>query len=94
MLTELVAFVPVAAVVICTPGPDIALTIRTARAGGRAAGILTTAGVAIGQGVWTVAASLGRTSLLRASAPAFLALKAAGAVYLVCLGVRLAAEQR
>ena len=82
MLTELVAFVPVAAVVICTPGPDIALTI------------LTAAGVAIGQGVWTVAASLGRTSLLRASAPAFLALKAAGAVYLVCLGVRLAAEQR
>jgi threonine/homoserine/homoserine lactone efflux protein len=58
------------------------------------AGILTAAGVAIGQGVWTVAASLGRTSLPRASAPAFLALKAAGAVYLVCLGVRLAAEQR
>lgn len=27
MLTEL-AFVPVAAVVICTPGPDTALTIR------------------------------------------------------------------
>ena len=53
-----------------------------------------TAGVAIGQGVWTVAAILGRTSLLRASAPAFLALKAAGAVYLVCLDVRLAAEQR
>ncbi|MGH3151477.1 MAG: LysE family transporter [Streptosporangiaceae bacterium] len=51
-------------------------------------------GVAIGQGVWTVAASLGRTSLLRASAPAFLALKAAGAVYLVFLGVRLVAGQR
>jgi threonine/homoserine/homoserine lactone efflux protein len=64
------------------------------RAGERTAGILTAAGVAIGQGVWTVAASLGRTSLLRASAPAFLALKAAGAVYLVCLGVRLAAGQR
>jgi len=30
MLTELVAFVPVAAVVICTPGPDTALTVRRA----------------------------------------------------------------
>ena len=85
MLTEVVAFVPVAAVVICTPGPDAAP---------RAAGILTAAGVAIGQGIWTVAASLGRTSLLRASAPALLALTAAGAVYPVCLGVRLAAERR
>jgi threonine/homoserine/homoserine lactone efflux protein len=109
MLTELVAFVPVAAVVICTPGPDTALTIRNAVAGGRTAGILTAAGVAIGQGVWTVAASLGLTSLLRASAPAFLALKVAGAAYrprirrgldaltgcvLIGLGVRLAAEQR
>jgi threonine/homoserine/homoserine lactone efflux protein len=88
MLTELVAFVPIAAVVICTPGPDTALTIRNALTGGRAAGILTAAGVAIGQGVWTVAASLGLTSLLRASAPAFLALKAAGAAYLIFLGVQ------
>ena len=38
MLTGLVAFVPVAAVVICTPGPDTALTIRNALTGGRAAG--------------------------------------------------------
>jgi threonine/homoserine/homoserine lactone efflux protein len=88
MLTELVAFVPVAAVVICTPGPDTALTIRNALAGGRAAGILTAAGVAIGQGVWTVAASLGLTGPLRASTPAFLALKVAGAAYLVFLGVQ------
>jgi threonine/homoserine/homoserine lactone efflux protein len=88
MLTEVVAFVPVAAVVICTPGPDTAITIRNAVAGGRTAGILTAGGVAIGQCVWTVAASLGLAGLLRASAPAFLALKVAGAVYLVFLGVQ------
>ena len=35
MLTELAAFVPVAAVVICTPGPDTALTIRNALTSGR-----------------------------------------------------------
>lgn len=88
MLTEVVAFVPVAAVVICTPGPDTALTIRNALAGGRKAGILTAAGVAIGQCVWTVAASLGLAGLLRASEPAFLSLKLAGAAYLIFLGVQ------
>ncbi len=94
MLTELVAFVPVAAVVICTPGPDTALTIRNALTGGNAVRVRTAAGVAIGPGVRTAAAILDLTSLLPASAPAFLALKAAGAVSLVFLGVRLAAGQR
>lgn len=94
MLTELVAFVPVAAVVICTPGPGTVLTIRNDLTGGKAAGVRAAAGVAIGPGVRTVAAILDRTSLLRASAPAFLALTATGAVSLVFLGVRLAAGQR
>ena len=37
MMTELVAFVPVVAVVICTPGPDTALTIRDVLLGVRLA---------------------------------------------------------
>lgn len=88
MLTEVVAFVPVAAVVICTPGPDTALTVRNALAGGRAAGICTAAGVAAGQCAWTLAAGLGLAGLLRASEPAFLAIKAAGAAYLILLGIQ------
>jgi len=88
MLTEVAAFVPVAALVICTPGPDTALTVRNTLTGGRKGGVLTAAGVAIGQGVWTVAASVGLTGLLRASAPAFLAMKAIGAAYLVFLGIQ------
>ena len=48
--------------------------------------------VVIGQGVWTVAAILGRTSLLRASAPAFLARRHRASP--VRHDVRLAAEQR
>jgi threonine/homoserine/homoserine lactone efflux protein len=87
MLTEVAAFVPVAALVICTPGPDTALTVRNTLTGGRKGGVLTAAGVTIGQGVWTIAASVGLTGLLRASAPAFLAMKAIGAVYLVFLGI-------
>jgi threonine/homoserine/homoserine lactone efflux protein len=88
MLAELPAFLPVAAVVICTPGPDTVLIVRNALAGGRVAGVSTAAGVALGQCLWTMAAGFGLAGLLRASAPAFLAIRAVGAVYLVVLGVQ------
>ena len=80
------AFVAVAAVVIVTPGPDTALTIRNSLLGGRRAGVLTALGVASGQAVWTVATSLGIAAVLVASEPAFRAVKLAGAAYLVYLG--------
>jgi threonine/homoserine/homoserine lactone efflux protein len=82
------AFLAIAAVVICTPGPDTALTVRNTLAGGRRAGVLTAAGVAAGQAVWTLAAAAGVAALLRASEPAFLALRLAGAAYLVLLGAQ------
>jgi threonine/homoserine/homoserine lactone efflux protein len=88
MLTGLVAFLGVSALVICTPGQDTALTIRNTLSGGRGSGIATAAGVALGQGVWTVAASFGIAALIAASEPAFLALRIAGAAYLVLLGVQ------
>src|SRR5918995_2308643 len=87
-MAELLAFLGVAAVVICTPGQDTALTIRNALLGGRRNGVATAAGVAAGQAVWTIAASLGVVALLNASQPAFLALRLAGAAYLVYLGLQ------
>jgi threonine/homoserine/homoserine lactone efflux protein len=85
-VTELLAFIGVAAVVIVTPGQDTALTIRNTLAGGRAAGFRTAVGVVAGQAVWALAASLGVAALIVASEPAFVALKFAGAAYLVVLG--------
>ena len=85
---ELAAFVAVAAVVICTPGQDTALTIRSALSGGRRCGLATAGGVALGQAAWTLATAVGLASLLTASQPAFMALKLAGAGYLVALGVQ------
>jgi threonine/homoserine/homoserine lactone efflux protein len=82
------AFVGVAALVIITPGPDTALTMRNALLGGRGAGVATAAGVVAGLAVWTVAASVGLAALLVASEPAFVALKLAGAAYLVLLGAQ------
>jgi threonine/homoserine/homoserine lactone efflux protein len=83
---HLLAFLGVAVVVIVTPGPDTALTIRNVLAGGRRAGVLTALGVSVGQAVWTLAATAGIAAVLQASAPAFLALRLLGAAYLVWLG--------
>jgi len=88
MLAQLLPFLGVSAVVICAPGPDTALTVRNALTGGRRGGVLTAAGVAMGQFVWTVAASVGIARLFLASEVAFSVVKFAGALYLVFLGVQ------
>ena len=88
MLHTLFAFVAVSVVVICTPGQDTALTIRNTLTGGRRSGIATAGGVALGQAVWTVAASAGVVALLTASEPVFRAVKLVGAAYLVYLGAQ------
>jgi threonine/homoserine/homoserine lactone efflux protein len=88
VIENLAAFLAVSALVIVTPGQDTALTIRNTLLGDRRSGIFTAIGVSVGQACWTLAASLGVAALLRASEPAFLALRLAGAVYLVFLGLQ------
>ena len=88
MLTHAFAFLGVSALVIVTPGQDTALMIRNTLFGGRRAGVSTAAGVACGQAFWTLAASLGLAAILSASEPAFLAVRLAGAAYLIFLGVQ------
>ena len=88
MISHFAAFLGVSAIVIVTPGQDTALTIRNTLLGGRRSGIRTAAGVAGGQAVWALATSAGVAAVLRASEPAFVAVKLAGAVYLVFLGLQ------
>ena len=88
MPAELIGFLGVAVLVIVTPGPDTALTIRNTLLGGRPAGIATALGVVGGQAVWALATSLGIVALLLASEPAFAAVRLAGAAYLVYLGAQ------
>jgi threonine/homoserine/homoserine lactone efflux protein len=85
---ELGAFLGVSVLVICTPGQDTALTIRSTMLGGRRGGIFTALGVSTGQAIWALAASAGVVAILLASEPVFLALRLAGAAYLVFLGVQ------
>ena len=87
-MDELGAFLGVSVLVICTPGQDTALTIRSTMLGGRRGGIFTALGVSTGQAIWALAASAGVVAVLLASEPVFLALRYAGAAYLVFLGVQ------
>ena len=81
-------FLGISAVVIMTPGPDTALTIRNTLLGGRRAGVFTALGVAAGQFLWAIATSAGIVAVLLASEPLFRAVKLGGAVYLIALGAR------
>ena len=83
---ELAAFFAISALVIVTPGQDTALTIRNSLLGGRRAGVFTALGVSSGQAVWALATSIGVAALIVAFEPAFVALKLAGAAFLVYLG--------
>ena len=84
---ELAAFLAISVVVIVTPGQDTALTIRNTLLGGRRAGVFTALGVSAGQAVWALATSVGLAALIVAFEPAFVALKLAGAAFLVYLGI-------
>ena len=85
---DVLAFVGVVAVIVVVPGPDMALVLRNGLAHGRRAAVETALGINAGLLVWAFAAALGIAALLSASAPAFTALKIAGAAYLVVLGLR------
>jgi threonine/homoserine/homoserine lactone efflux protein len=85
---QVIAIFGVFALVIVTPGPDTALTIRNTLVGGRRSGVATGFGVISGQACWTVATSAGVAALIVASEPAFQALKFLGAAYLAYLGLQ------
>ena len=94
-MAELIAFAGVAALVIVTPGPDTALTVRNTLLGSRDAGMWTAAGVTAGLSVWALFTSVGIAAVLVASEPAFLAIRYLGAAYLIWLGLQaLAAAAR
>jgi len=76
-------------VLIITPGQDMILVMSRSITQGAAAGIATAAGVSLGLVGHTILATLGLGAILRTSEWLFLALKFAGAAYLVYLGMGL-----
>jgi threonine/homoserine/homoserine lactone efflux protein len=84
-----VLFTLASLVLIATPGQDMVLVMSRSIAQGPAAGVATAAGVCVGLLGHTGLVMLGLGALLQASEWLFVALKLAGAAYLVWLGFGL-----
>lgn len=84
-----VLFLAAAVVLAVTPGPGIFYVLARTVAGGRREGVSSTLGTLVGGLCHVVAAALGISAILSASAVAFRTVKYAGAAYLVWLGIRM-----
>ncbi|AWN51349.1 LysE family translocator [Methylobacterium sp. 17Sr1-1] len=83
----LLAYLAACLVLFVTPGPDMSLMLARTIGSGRRAGIVTVLGTSLGTLVHTLAAVLGISALIAASATAFTVLKVVGALYLGWLAV-------
>ena len=81
-------FLLAAVVIAIVPGPGIFYVTARTLAGGRRAGVTSIFGTAVGGLVHVVAGGFGVSAIILASAQLFTALKLAGALYLIWLGIR------
>ena len=87
MTQSILTFFGISILMIMTPGPDTALTVRNTLLGGKRGGCFTAAGVVAGQAMWVLASTVGIVAVLAASEPVFEAVKWLGSAYLVWLGL-------
>jgi threonine/homoserine/homoserine lactone efflux protein len=92
--TNFTLFLLAALVVAVVPGPGIFYVAARTLSGGRRAGFASTFGTALGGLVHVMGGALGVSAIILASAELFTALKFAGALYLVWLGVKTFREAR
>jgi threonine/homoserine/homoserine lactone efflux protein len=74
---------------LAAPGPALLYALRQSVAGGFAAGVATGAGLATMAALWTGAALLGLNAVFAVVPWAYMALKTAGAIYLIWIAVQL-----
>jgi threonine/homoserine/homoserine lactone efflux protein len=87
-LSVVPVFAATALALLVIPGPAVLYITTRSAAQGRRAGLVSLLGVHTGSLVHAVAAVVGLSAVLVASAAAFSVVKLGGAVYLVYLGVR------
>jgi threonine/homoserine/homoserine lactone efflux protein len=93
-LQAFLLFLAAALLVAVTPGPGIFYIVARTLAGGRTEGLASSVGLGLGGLVHVLGGALGVSALIMASAEAFTALKIAGALYLIWLGVKTWREAR
>jgi threonine/homoserine/homoserine lactone efflux protein len=84
---RLALFVLAALALLVVPGPAVLYVVARSIHEGRRAGLASVLGIHVGTLVHITAATLGLSALIVSSAVAFTAVKIAGAVYLVGLGL-------
>jgi len=87
-------FVAACVLLNIAPGQDTLYILGRSVGQGRRIGVASALGVSAGTVVHTLAAALGLSAIIATSATAFLAIKVAGAAYLVYLGVRTLVASR
>ncbi|NQV05161.1 LysE family translocator [bacterium] len=86
--STLTAFSVAALILFVVPGPAVLYVVSRSMTGGRKAGLVSVLGLHAGSVVYVIAAMAGLTAILVRSTAAFTAVKWAGALYLIYLGVR------
>lgn len=81
-------FIATAILLVITPGQDTFFILGRSLSAGRSSGIAAALGISAGSVIHTFAAALGLSALLATSPYAFMAVKLAGAAYLIYIGVR------
>jgi threonine/homoserine/homoserine lactone efflux protein len=93
-LSTWVAFVLASAAMGLVPGPGVTSVVGYALSSGRRTALASVAGMALGNALCMTVSLAGAGALLAASAMAFTALKWAGALYLIGLGILAIARSR
>lgn len=93
-MSNLLAFLAAATVLIIVPGPGVLFTIGRALTLGRRAALLSVIGHCMGVFVALLLVAVGLGSLLMASALALTVIKFAGALYLMYIGVQAIRERK
>jgi threonine/homoserine/homoserine lactone efflux protein len=85
---HLIGFTLASLIIIVVPGPGVLFVVGRALAHGRRTALATAAGHAAGNYIVATCVAVGLGTLLQRSAPVFTAVKLAGALYLVFLGIQ------
>ncbi len=93
-LNHLAVFIAAGLLLNLTPGPDVLYIVSHALRDGQKAGSVAALGIMAGCFVHIVAAAVGVSALLAASATAFTLLKWVGAAYLLYVGVSMLRARR